>query len=149
MQVCDETENHTYIDLSDCGPLVDEEKMELLNNYNRNRIKGRKRVNKQKARQEDALALLQSIASTLRLTDSQKKEAKRIFKMVESRQRGLKQVAFAVCVIVVNQAVPEGEKRYWHDHKKKNNDERFVEFVEDHNINPLPAIMQVKREVDL
>lgn len=143
MQFCNETENQTYIDTSDCGTLVDEEKMELLNNYNRDRIKGRNRVNKEQVRKEDALALLQSIASTLRLNDGQKKEAKRIFKQVRSKQRGLKEIAFAVCVVVVNRDAPE--KRYWT--KKENNDERFEEFVENHDFDPLPAIIQVKSEV--
>jgi transcription initiation factor TFIIIB Brf1 subunit/transcription initiation factor TFIIB len=136
--------NRTYISLTNPDDEVDVEKMKLLKKYNTEQIKSRNLNNKENLRKEDRYITLDAIASTLKLTDSQKKEAHRIFKNLESKQRGMTELSFAVCVIVVNQDV-EG-KRYWVN--MDGNDPLFEDFVEDHDLNPLPSLCQIKREVD-
>jgi len=143
----EQTENHTYIDVSqtDEDEDVDEEKIELLNKYNRGTIIGRNRTDKEKARRRDNHALLQSIASSLRLTKRQKKRASVLFDEVESKQRGVKKIAFGICVVVVNEKSPY--TRYWPG--KDENDKHFEKFVENNDFDPLPAINQVKENLDV
>lgn len=138
-------DNATYIDWSEISDEEKKEKAELLNEYNGNRINFRGKKNENQIHREDCFHVLDATASSLRLTDGQKKEVKRIFdEGVDSLNRGVEEVAFACCVVVANRDA-EG-KRYWPD--SSYNDERFENFAERNDLDPLPAINQVKENLD-
>lgn len=136
--------NNTYIAIEEADGFVDYEKAKRLKRYNKNEIKARGIVNRDKKAEKYTYVTLDAVATTLRLTDSQKDRAHDIMEDIESKGRGVVQLSFAVCVIVANEDV-EG-KRYWVE--KEDNDERFEDFVEENDISPLPAINQVRQEVD-
>lgn len=139
-----DTDNRTYIGIAKDEDEEDRKKRERLSGYNTGRKISRKRTNKEQIRKEDALATVEAIASHLRLTDGQKTEAKMIFQDLESRGRGLELMAFSVCAVVVNQYVEDGLR---YSPQREDNDELFEEFVENHDLSPLGAMNQVRREI--
>jgi hypothetical protein len=144
------TANNTYISIGSVEDDVDvdEEKMKLLKKYNTGRIKSRNRVDQKVARREDHLALLQSIASTLRLTTLQKTKAKKFLtQILEQDIRGekIEEVCFSVCAIVANQ---DADGKRWWNGREKGDDERFEEFVNSNDLSPNATFGRVKKTLE-
>ncbi|QRD99703.1 hypothetical protein VOLN27_80 [Halorubrum virus VOLN27B] len=107
-----DTENATYFDPNERNS--ESSKYERLMLYNRGTWLGPGEENKRVTHRQDNLAILDSLAGQLELTNYQKSEARRIYDSLDLQDLGkpASLVAFGVCVVVANDDVHDGT-RYW------------------------------------
>jgi hypothetical protein len=111
--ITSDTNNATTIQ-PDEAPAHKQYKFKRFRAYNTGTWNGPKRENKEVVRRQDNLHRFDSLSSTLRLNDYQKKRGRKLFDTLDVRSIGwnVDAIIFAVCVLVVNDDVPDGSRYY-------------------------------------
>jgi len=140
------TGNATNINPNDAQTEKQRKKFSRLSKYNRGIWNGPRRENKKVTRRQDNLAIFDSLAGQLELTNYQKKEGRRVLDALDLRKIGksVDLIAFSVCVLVANDDVPDGY-RYWPRAKNADSDFRRVAGNLRHD---LDAILSAMMTVD-
>jgi hypothetical protein len=108
-----DTNNATTIQPEEASPHK-RPKFRRLRAYNTGTWNGPKRENKDVTHRQDNLARFDSLASSLNLTDYQKRRGRVVFDDLDFNEIGypIDKIIFGVCAVVANNDV-DGGTRYW------------------------------------
>lgn len=111
--ITSDTDNATKIQPKDAPP-DKKQKFQRFRAYNTGTWNGPKRENKEAVHRQDDLHRYDSIASSLGLTDYQKRRGRKIFDKIDitTKRIGVDVFIFSVCVIVANSDVENGTRYY-------------------------------------
>lgn len=144
--VASDTDNATEIHPSD-APTHKRAKFRRFREWNRGLWNGPKREETQKRRRQDDLHRIDAITSTLGLTKSQSRRARRKLDSLDLGEfnrysESVDDVSFAVCVIVANEDVSDGV-RYWP--YSNDNDEEFEHFASELGLDESDQMSVIER----
>lgn len=124
-----DTDNATKIEPNE-APQGEREKYRRFRAYNTNMWNGPKRENTEQFHRQDDLHRFDSIASSLRLSQHQKKTGREILDRFDSHEfgRSIDHIIFGICVIVANRDVDDGSRYY--PNPEASGDDRFEEIAE-------------------
>jgi hypothetical protein len=146
--ITSDTDNATVVDPKEAPPQK-RAKFRRFRAYNRGIWNGPKREDKEVSHRQDNLHRYDSISSTLGLTDFQKSRGRNFIDSLDlgsfnKGSEGIDEIAFCVCVVVVN--MDNEGTRYWpHPQRsREDNDELFVDFSEelDFGVNDQMSLLQ-------
>jgi len=145
------TENATFFDVDDAPP-DKQEKFRRFSAYNTGKWNGPRRENKEVVYRSDNLYRFDCIASSVELTEFQKRRGRDVFDSLDFQEIGkpIDQIIFAVCVVVANAAVRSGT-RYWPHSDSKNEDDPFGVVADELDLTlsqQLSVVQRVRARVD-
>lgn len=142
-----DTKNATTIQPKEAPPSK-RAKFRRFRAYNTGTWNGPKRENKEVVRRQDDLHRYDSLASSLSLTDYQKKAGRKLFDKIDVSKKsiGVDTVIFAVCAMVANDDVEDGSRYYPHPEAKGDDDfEKVAESLGLGRYDQISAIEKVRQ----
>lgn len=151
--ITSDTENATTIQPSD-APKEKREKFKRFRAYNTEMWNGPKRENTEQFRRQDDLHRYDSIASSLSLTEYQKKRGRNLLDDFDSHKFGqsIDHIIFGICAVVANDDVENGT-RYWPEHpSQRDSESQFHQLGQDLGLGwkkQMSIVKKIQDQVDL
>ena len=153
--ITSDTDNATQVRPSEAPPHK-REKFRRFRAYNTGLWNGPRRENTEQFRRQDDLHRYDAISSTLDLTTQQKQRGRRILDSLTLNEftspgESVDAVAFAICVLVTNNAVEDGT-RYYPPPDLGGNDDLFADFANSLDLetsDQMSLIERVRAQVNL